>query len=134
MPYAHLMHSAGSLEHRRGRYPKAYTHFEQVLAIRKKHARPGTNELANAYSGMTMALVGLYRGNEAINFANSAISVFQDKSEEEKLAKFNVDRYLRNRGRAFFYMGKFEESKADVIEAAQWATKIYGPNSHYHGE
>ena len=133
--YAHLCYSGGSLNHRRGRYPQALQYFRQANEIRKARAAPGSNDLANSYSGMVIGLVGNYRAKEALEYADKAFEIFQDKSEAELVQQgFNVDRYLRNRARAKFQLGLLEDSKADVEEAERWQDKLHAPMSHYHGE
>jgi len=90
--------------------------------------------LATNYSAVGFALVGLYKGKEAVKIIEKAFDVFKDKTEAEKLAGYNVDRYYRNMGRARFYMGRFDDSKRDVEESIRWQNRVYGEGSHYHGE
>ncbi|KAF9736048.1 hypothetical protein PMIN01_05963 [Paraphaeosphaeria minitans] len=90
--------------------------------------------LATSYSAVGFALVGLYRGEEAAKVIEKAFAVSKDKTDVEKLAGYNVDRYYRNLGRAKFYMGLFDEPKRDVEESQRWQARVYGEGSHYHGE
>ena len=132
--FASLCYSAGSLDHRRGRYLNAISHYQQALTIRESLSPPESNELATCYSAVGMALTGLYRGADALEYFEKAFQIFHDKPEQEKLKTYNVDRYLRNRSRAKIALGLYEEAKSDLTEAETWQTKIYGENCHYHGE
>lgn len=76
----------------------------------------------------------LYRGREAVQIIQKAFDVFENKTDAEKLAGYNVDRYYRNMTRVRFYMGRLDESEQDVEDSIRWQNRVYGKGSHYHGD
>lgn len=134
LTYASLCYSAGSLDHRRGRYSDALSHYQQALEIREKLSARDSNQLATSYSAVGMALTGLYRGGDAVGYFEKAFNVFDNMPDEVKAKQFNVDRYLRNRSRAKMDTCSWDDAKADLLQAEAWQIKIYGQMSHYHGE
>ena len=131
--YAYLCESVATIDHRRGRYGDAHIFFMRSLSIREKEPTTTAPELADAYSAVGLALFGLFRSEEAIEFVNKALEISYAAPEEIQHT-FNIDRYLRNRSRPQAALRKFESAKQDVAAAEAFQTKVYGQDSHFHGE
>ncbi|UKZ53095.1 hypothetical protein TrVGV298_006883 [Trichoderma virens] len=131
--YAYLCESVATIDHRRGRYQTAYEFFMHSLQIRERHSSTTGPELADAYSAIGLALFGLFRSEEAIEYVDKALAISY-AAPEELQQSFNIDRYLRNRSRPQAALRNFEIAKNDVAGAESFQTKVYGPNSHFHGE
>jgi len=131
--YAYLCESVATIDHRRGRYQSAYDFFLRSLQIREKEPTTTGPELADAYSAVGLALFGLFRSKEAIEYVDKALAVARAAPEEEQHT-YNIDRYRRNRSRPEAALGNFETAKRDVKFAEEFQTKIYGLDSHFHGE
>lgn len=111
-----------------------FGYYERSLHIRETPCAPDSNLLATNYSAVRFALVVLYRGREAVQIIQKAFDVFKNKTDAEKLAGYNVDRYYRNMTRVRFYMGRLDESEQDVEDSIRWQNRVYGKGSHYHGD
>ena len=131
--YAYLCESVATIDHRRGRYGNAKTYFLRSLSIREKEPTTTAPELADAYSAVGLALFGLFRSEEAIEYVNKALQISY-AAPEDMQHTFNIDRYLRNRSRPQAALRRFESAKQDVAAAEIFQTKVYGQNSHFHGE
>ncbi|KAK4208503.1 hypothetical protein QBC37DRAFT_431898 [Rhypophila decipiens] len=131
--YAYLCESVATIDHRRGRYQAAYDFFLQSLHIREKEPTTTGPELADAYSAVGLALFGLFKSEESIEYVDKALALAHAAPEEEQHT-YNIDRYQRNRSRPQAALKRFEESKIDVGAAEAFQTKVYGPDSHFHGE
>ena len=131
--YAYLCESVATIDHRRGRYGSAHTFFLRSLSIREKEPSTTGPELADAYSAVGLALFGLFRSEEAIEYVNKALEISY-KAPEETQHTFNIDRYLRNRSRPQAALRNFWSAKQDVATAEAFQTKVYGQDSHFHGE
>lgn len=131
--YAYLCESVATIDHRRGRYGDAYTFFLRSLSIREKAPSTTAPALADAYSAVGPALFGLFQSEESIRFVNKALGIAYAAPEEIQHT-FNIDRFLRNRSRPQAALRNFESAKKDVVAAEAFQTKVYGLNSHFHGE
>ncbi|KAL1894159.1 hypothetical protein Sste5346_005945 [Sporothrix stenoceras] len=122
-----------TIDHRRGRYQNAYTFFVRSMAIREKDPSTTAPELADAYSAIGLALFGLFQSCEVIVLVDKALAVAY-AAPPELHHTFNIGRYLRNRSRPRAALRDFSGAKQDVEDADAFQTRIYGANSHFHGE
>ncbi|KAF1957122.1 TPR-like protein [Byssothecium circinans] len=135
LAYAYLCCNLVSLYERTGRSPKAVEHALRSLKIREPLSKDNDkNDLANAYSDLGYSSVSNYEAKEAIKYFGKAIEIAKADNNPEFYKTFNIDRFLRNRGRAWMLLGDIEEAVKDFDEAEDYQTKIHGPGSHYHGE
>jgi tetratricopeptide (TPR) repeat protein len=131
--YAYLCESVATIDHRRGRYGTAYTFFMRALSIREKEPTTTGPELADSYSAIGLALFGLFRSEEAVNFVDKALAIAYEAPEDLQHT-YNIDRYLRNRSRPQAALKNLDIARQDVAAAEAFQTKVYGPDSHFHGE
>lgn len=137
LAYAYLCCNFVSLYERTGRSPKAVEYALKSKAIREFLSKDqDPNDLANAHSDVGYSSVANYKAEAAIESFNEAIKIANsDKERNPEFYKtFNIDRFLRNRGRAWLLLGKVEEAQKDFTEAEGYQVKIHGENSHYDGE
>jgi len=95
---------------------------------------PPENDLANAYSDMGYSLCAAFRASGALPYLDKAIEMAKAHPEPECYTKFNIDRFLRNHGRANQQLRRFDKALADFEEANYFQAKLHGENSHYDGE
>lgn len=131
--YAYLCESVATVDHRRGRYGSAYTFFVKSLKIREQEPTTTVHELADAYSAIGLALFGLFRCEEAIAFVDKALEIAIMAPEKEQHT-YNIDRYFRNRSRPEAALNNFKVAKENALAAEAFQTKVYGADSHFHGE
>lgn len=131
---AKIQRSLLGLYERMGRSVKACEAAKAELAIMLKHDVPKDNELANGYSNVGYALVSAFRSAEGIPYLDEAIALARSVPEPQSYQDYNLDRFLRNRGRGKAQLGAFAGALLDFDEAERIQTKIHGLNSHYHGE
>ncbi|CAK7241120.1 MAG: hypothetical protein STHCBS139747_002578 [Sporothrix thermara] len=131
--YAYLCESLATIYHRRGQYQSALKYFELSLTIREKEATTTAPELADAYSAIGLALFGLFRSKESIEWVDKALKVASDAPADQQHT-FNIDRYRRNHSRPRAALRDFAGAKEDVAAAEAFQTRIYGADSHFHGE
>ncbi|KAM3446486.1 hypothetical protein MY3296_009633 [Beauveria thailandica] len=133
LQYAYLCESSAHMTHRRGRYPASLKYSQAALAIREASDQTPAKVLADSYSSVALALLGMYQSDAAIQKVNRAIEIARGVSNEERKT-WNYDRYLRNRARLRVALGLFDLAKADLDEAEAFQTSVYGARSHFHGE
>ena len=75
-----------------------------------------------------------FRAEEALPFLNKAIDIAKSSPEPDWHLIFNVDRFLRNRGRVYQQLGQFNLALVDFEEAEVFQLKRHGEDSHYDGE
>ncbi|KAK4156150.1 hypothetical protein C8A00DRAFT_30962 [Chaetomidium leptoderma] len=117
-----------------GRSNKACTAAHTELAILTKHDSPEDNNLANAYSNVGYALLSVYKAAEGIKYLDTAVAMARAHAEPACYREYNIDRFLRNRGRCRQQMKQFDQARRDFLEAEYFQAKIHGPDSHYDGE
>lgn len=123
-----------SLKVRMGQCSAALELYRKVLSIRRRLVEPDSNQLANALSSMAFTLTAMYQSSEAFEYFKQVFDCVDDKDEETQRKSYNIDRFLQNRGRAYFYTRDFENSKKDFALADRHQDLLHGPRSHYHGE
>lgn len=131
---AKLHRSLLGLYERTGRSIRAKNSATLEFDIIVKGSQSVGNNVANAWSNMGYARVSAFEASDGTSYLDKAISMAKDVSEPESYQKFNIDRFLRNRGRAYAQMGRFEDALRDFDEADYYQDKIHGPSSPYCGE
>jgi tetratricopeptide (TPR) repeat protein len=131
---ARIHRSLLSLYERTGRSNKACAAAHAEFAILQKHNASEDNSLANAYSNVGYAKLSAHRAAEGIQYLDTAVAMAKSHPEPMCYQEYNIDRFLRNRGRCRQQMYQFEEALLDFREAEYFQAKIHGPNSHYDGE
>lgn len=92
------------------------------------------NDVANAWSNMGYTRVSAFEASDGILYLDKAISMANDVPEPRRYQQFNIDRFLRNRGRTNAQLHRLEAAERDFQEAEHYQEKIHGPNSHYGRE
>ena len=131
---ATIQRSLLGLYERTGRSVKACTAAEIELKILKKHGISEGNSLANAHSNVGYAMASALRAAEGLKHLGIAVAMAKSRPEPERYREYNIDRFLRNRGRCKMQMKQFDEALRDFDEAEYFQDKLHGPRSHYHGE
>ncbi|PTB42496.1 hypothetical protein M441DRAFT_456657 [Trichoderma asperellum CBS 433.97] len=106
------------------------------------YERTGRSIRAKSSASLKFEIVGRYSQDAGNDVANTwsnmgytrAISMAKDVPEPKRWRQFNIDRFLRNRGRANEQLRRFEDALRDFDEAEYYQEKIHGPGSHYDGE
>ncbi|KAL6823270.1 TPR-like protein [Trichoderma camerunense] len=122
------------LYERTGRSILAKSSASSEFAIVSKNSKSASNDVANAWSNMGYARVSAFEASDGIPYLDKAISVARSLPEPSCYQEDNIDRFLRNRGRANQQMRRFEDALRDFDEAEYYQKKIHGPKSHYDGE
>ncbi|KAL7790602.1 TPR-like protein [Trichoderma afarasin] len=122
------------LYERTGRSILAKSSASSEWTIVGSNSRDMSNNVANAWSNMGYTRVSAFEASDGVFYLDKAISIAKDVPEPSRYQQFNIDRFLRNRGRANQQMRRFEDALRDFDEAEDYQTKIHGPNSHYYGE
>ncbi|KAK4076770.1 uncharacterized protein Triagg1_4373 [Trichoderma aggressivum f. europaeum] len=99
-----------------------------------KYSSSTSNDVANAWSNMGYTRVSVFEASDAITYLDEAVLMAKTVPELSCYQQFNIDRFLRNRGRANAQLGRFEDALRDFDDAEGYQKKIHGPNSHYDGE
>ncbi|KAL7957561.1 P-loop containing nucleoside triphosphate hydrolase protein [Trichoderma compactum] len=122
------------LYERTGRSILAKNSASREFAIVGRYSQSMSNDVANAWSNMGYTRVSAFEASDGIPYLDKAISIAKAVPEPSCYQQFNIDRFLRNRGRANEQMGRFEDALRDFDEAESYQEKIHGPSSHYDGE
>ncbi|QYT03110.1 hypothetical protein H0G86_010079 [Trichoderma simmonsii] len=122
------------LYERTGRSILAKSSASSEWAIVGSNLRDMSNNAANAWSNMGYTRISAFEASDGAFYLDKAISIAKDVPEPSRYQQFNIDRFLRNRGRANQQMRRFEDALRDFDEAEEYQKKIHGPNSHYYGE
>lgn len=131
---AKLHRSLLGLYERTGRSIRAKTSASLEFEIIGKGSQDAGNDVANAWSNMGYTRVSAFEASDGVPYLDKAISMAKDVPEPRRCQQFNIDRFLRNRGRANAQLRRFEDALSDYQEAEDYQEKIHGPNSHYDGE
>lgn len=131
---ATIQRSLLGLYERTGRIVKACTAAETELEILKAHGVSEENNLANATNNVGYAMVSAQRAAEALKYLDVAVDMAKSHPEPDCYRKYNIDRFLRNRGRCKMQLSRFDEALRDFDEADYFQDKAHGLDSHYHGE
>ncbi|KAK4446016.1 P-loop containing nucleoside triphosphate hydrolase protein [Podospora aff. communis PSN243] len=131
---ASIQRSLLGLYERTGRSIKACRAAELEFKILEHHGVSEGNNRANTNSNVGYTMVSARRGVEGLRYLNAAVSMAKSHPEPKRYKEYNIDRFLRNRGRCKMQMGQFDEALKDFDEAEYFQNKIHGPDSHYHGE
>ncbi|KAK1755394.1 P-loop containing nucleoside triphosphate hydrolase protein, partial [Echria macrotheca] len=131
---ASIQRSLLGLYERTGRSIKACEAAEMEFKILEKQGVFEGNNSANANSNVGYALVSARRAAEGLKYLDVAVAIAKSHPEPERYQEYNIDRFLRNRGRCRMQMKQFDEASRDFDEAEYFQNKMHGPNSHYHGE
>ncbi|PVH68707.1 hypothetical protein DL98DRAFT_599293 [Cadophora sp. DSE1049] len=103
------------------------------LSIGEQQPTTTAVEMADAYSAIGLALFGLFRCQEAIDYVDKALAISY-AAPEDTLHTFNIDRYLRNHSRPLAALLRFGLAKEDMVGAEEFQNAVHGPDSHFHGE
>lgn len=122
------------LYERTGRSIRAKSSASSEFEIVERYSQSGGNDVANTWSNMGYTRVSAFEASDGVPYLDKAISMAKDVPEPRRYQQFNIDRFLRNRGRANEQMRRFEDALRDFDEAEYYQEKIHGPSSHYDGE
>ncbi|KAL6692957.1 P-loop containing nucleoside triphosphate hydrolase protein [Trichoderma pleuroticola] len=122
------------LYERTGRSILAKNSATLEFAIVGRYSQSVSNDVANAWSNMGYTAVSAFKASDGVPYLDRAISIAKNVPEPSCYQQYNIDRFLRNRGRANAQMGRFEDALHDFDEAEYYQKKIHGPSSHYDGE
>ena len=121
------------LYERTGRTPRGIALAKKDLEIKEaKHI--DKNDLANSLSDVGYLLIASYYPEESILYLNRALNIAEQEAEPDLYRKFNIDRFLRNRGRAYMQLGDYGAALKDFSRAEYFQEKIYGKQNHFDGE
>jgi hypothetical protein len=129
-----LTRSLVGLYERTGRSVKSCDAAEIEFKILGKQGVCEGNSPANAKSNVGYAMVSARRATEGLKYLDVAVAMAKSHPEPECYKEYNIDRFLRNRGRCKMQMMQFDEALKDFDEAEYFQDKMHGPDSHYHGE
>ncbi|KAI9671547.1 MAG: hypothetical protein M1817_003599 [Caeruleum heppii] len=122
-----------SLYERTGRSIRACENARKVLDILLTEPQE-KNVMANCYSDMGYTLTAAYRGEEGLEWMEKALALAETEPESTRHQGFNIDRFLRNHGRANMQLGRYDTAIPDFEKAEHYQVKIHGANSHFDGE
>lgn len=131
--YAHISRDLLGIYERTGRSIRAVECAESEFRILEESGLKD-NDVANAYSDMGYTLCSAFKASEALPYLDKAIEIAKSHPEPDCYAQFNLDRFLRNHGRANQQLKKFDDALADFKEAEDYQLKVHGEDSHYDGE
>ncbi|KAI1108245.1 P-loop containing nucleoside triphosphate hydrolase protein [Nemania sp. NC0429] len=134
LEYAHMNRMLMGLFERTGRSIKALKCAKLEFDIFVAHNGPEENDLANAYSDMGYSCCSAFKPQEALGYLDRAVDIALSHPEPECYRNFNIDRFLRNRGRTKAQLGDYDGSLNDFSRAEYYQGRIHGENSHYDGE
>ena len=132
--YAHINRDLMGIFERTGRSNRVVECAEIELDILKERGLSQENDLANAYNDMGYSLCSAFRALEALPYLDTAIAIAKEHPEPECYTRFNLDRFLRNHGRANQQIKQYDKALADFEEAEGYQVKLHDANSHYDGE
>ncbi|GFP55674.1 hypothetical protein TASIC1_0005053200 [Trichoderma asperellum] len=122
------------LYERTGRSIRAKSSASLEFEIVGRYSQDAGNDVANTWSNMGYTRVSAFEASDGVPYLDKAFSMAKDVPEPKRCQQFNIDRFLRNRGRANEQMRRFEDALRDFDEAEYYQEKIHGPSSHYDGE
>lgn len=131
---AKLHRSLLGLYERTGRSIRAKNSASLEFEIVVRDSPSVSNDIANAWSNMGYTRVSAYEASDGILYLDKAISMAKAVSEPRRYQQYNIDRFLRNRGRANAQLQRLELALSDFHEAEYYQERIHGPSSHYDGE
>lgn len=131
---AKLHRSLLGLYERTGRSIRAKNSASLEFDIVGKDSQSVSNDVANAWSNMGYTRISAFEASDGILYLDNAILMAKGIPEPRCYQQFNIDRFLRNRGRANAQLQRFEDALRDYQEAEYYQEKIHGPSSHYDGE
>ena len=119
---------------RTGRSYRAVECAKVEFDILVEHIGLDQNDLANAYSDMGYSLRSAFKPLDALFYLDKAVDIAKSHPHPKRYTNFNIDRFLRNRGRTKQQLMGFKEALEDFAGAEYYQSKIHGENSHYDGE
>lgn len=119
---------------RTGRSIRAKCSATVEFEIVERYFQNADNDVANTWSNMGYTRVSAFEASDGLSYLDRAISTAKDIPEPVRYQQYNIDRFLRNRGRANQQLLRFEDALHDFEEADYYQEKIHGPRSHYDGE
>ncbi|RWA07908.1 hypothetical protein EKO27_g7190 [Xylaria grammica] len=132
--YAHMNRILMGLFERTGRSVRALECAKIEFDIFVARQGPDENDLANAYSDMGYSSCSAFKPQKALEYLDKAVEIALSYPEPQCYSSFNIDRFLRNRGRTKAQLGDFDGSLNDFTKAEYYQAKLHGENSHYDGE
>lgn len=133
LEFAYIHESLATVAHKRGRYFEALKSFKEALRIRSMRADTPPTVIADSHSAVGLALLGLFRNDEAIESVEKARQIVLSRPEEER-AFYNYDRYLRNLARPKVALKQYGAAISDLDEAERFQTAVYGVDCRFNGE
>ncbi|GAP83938.2 hypothetical protein SAMD00023353_0602960 [Rosellinia necatrix] len=136
LEYAHINRILMGLFEQTSRNLRALECAKAEFDIFVVHSSLDVNCLANAYSDMGYSFCSASKPQEAPGYLDTAVDIGLSYSEPECYRSLDIDRFLRNRGRARAQLGDFEGALDDFTKAEcyQAKKKIHGDYSRYDGE
>jgi tetratricopeptide (TPR) repeat protein len=131
--FAQISDGAGALACEFAHYHTAEEHFKNFLRNQELHLPGGSIEISFAQSALAFILPGAWKVDEAIDMAEKSTKFLKEDVTIDP-AKCHPDRLLRNTARAWLCKGEIDTAEKYFQDAEKWATKIFGDDSHYHGE
>lgn len=119
---------------RTGRSVRALECAKTEFDIFVSHKDTDKNDLANAYSDMGYSSCAAFKPQEALVYLDRAVEIARSHPEDECYQKFNIDRFLRNRGRTKAQLADYNGALDDFTQAECYQAKLHGKDSHYDGE
>jgi tetratricopeptide (TPR) repeat protein len=121
--YAYLCCNFVSLYERTGRSPKAIDFAHRSPTIHEPISIGiNKNDLANAYSDVGYASISHYDAQHGIEYCGKAVAIANAgaDTEPEFYRTYNIDRFLRNRGRGKMMLGSLDEAVKDFDDAQRY--------------
>ncbi|KAH6623777.1 P-loop containing nucleoside triphosphate hydrolase protein [Chaetomium tenue] len=131
---ARIQRNLMGLYERTGRSKKARAAAEIEYDMRRYDCANQGPDNANRHNDVGYTLVSEYKASEAITFLDRAVAIATVYSEPKCYQDYNIDQFLRNRGRCKAQLGQLDEALADFSKAEFFQAKLYGPGSPYDGE
>lgn len=113
-----------------GNYKQAYVYYEQALRIYEGLIAPGDYRYAGLYNNMSILLEKMERNEDAINYANKALSIIETLENGE----METATTLTNLALLYFKVSDYEKAK-QLLERALCLFEQGGDmtNAHYSG-
>ncbi|KAI1130670.1 P-loop containing nucleoside triphosphate hydrolase protein [Nemania abortiva] len=131
---AHMNRILMGLFERTGRSVRALDCAEVEFKFFDEYHGSEGNDLANACSDMGYSCCSAFQPKEALKYLNRAVDIALSHAKPDCYRVFNIDRFLRNRGRAKAQLRDLKGSLDDFTKAEHYQAEIHGENSHYDGE
>ncbi|KAI1171207.1 P-loop containing nucleoside triphosphate hydrolase protein [Nemania sp. FL0916] len=134
LEYAHMNRILRGLFERTGRSARALECAKIEFDIFFTHHSTEENDLAHAYNDIGFSSCSAFKPQEAIGYLDQAVGIALSHPEPDRYLNFEIDQFLRNRGRSKIQLGDLDGSLDDFTKAEYYHSKIHGHNNHNDGE